>query len=226
MGRSGKNFLSLLENDKVGIFCAFDKDYNVFRAKIHNENLFSHLGFKDIEKCVFLNQIHSHKVIIYDENLKNLSCDGLISKEKNTALCVLSADCLPLILYHESGIIAALHSGRKGSFENILKECVDQITMQNSHLDKNKFHLFILPGICAKNYEIDGEILEFAKKEFKEFVQDNKLDLKALVKFQAQNLGIENIKDCGICSFDDESFFSYRRDKTPKRFVSVVYLKD
>ncbi|EAI8660623.1 laccase, partial [Salmonella enterica subsp. enterica serovar Typhi] len=24
----------------------------------------------------------------------------------------------------------------------------------------------------------------------------------------------------------DESFFSYRRDKTPKRFVSVVYLKD
>ncbi|EAJ7498740.1 laccase, partial [Campylobacter jejuni] len=70
------------------------------------------------------------------------------------------------------------------------------------------------------------EILEFAKKEFKEFVQDDKLDLKALVKFQAQNLGIENIKDCGICSFDDESFFSYRRDKTPKRFVSVVYLKD
>ncbi|MPP27300.1 laccase, partial [Campylobacter jejuni] len=188
MGRSRKNFLSLLENDKVGIFCAFDKDYNVFRAKIHNENLFSHLGFKDIEKCVFMDQIHSHKVIIYDENLKNLSCDGLISKEKNIALCVLSADCLPLILYHESGIIAALHSGRKGSFENILKECVDQITMQNSHLDKNKFHLFILPGIfhlfilpgiCAKNYEIDGEILEFAKKEFKEFVQDDKLDLKA-----------------------------------------------
>ncbi|EGC5000189.1 laccase, partial [Campylobacter jejuni] len=26
MGRSRKNFLSLLENDKVGIFCAFDKD--------------------------------------------------------------------------------------------------------------------------------------------------------------------------------------------------------
>lgn len=67
MGRSGKNFLSLLENDKVGIFCAFDKDYNVFRAKIHNENLFSHLGFKDIEKCVFMDQIHSHKVIIYEK---------------------------------------------------------------------------------------------------------------------------------------------------------------
>ncbi|EOI0775062.1 TPA: laccase, partial [Campylobacter coli] len=26
-------------------------------------------------------------------------------------------------------------------------------------------------------------------------------------------------------SFDDKTFYSYRRDKTLKRFVSVVYLK-
>ncbi|HEG5530540.1 TPA: laccase domain-containing protein [Campylobacter coli] len=225
MGRSGENCLSLLENQKVSVFCAYDKDYNIFRAKVHKENLFSHLGFKDIEKCVFMDQIHSNKVEIYDENLKNLSCDGLISIEKNTALCVLSADCLPLILWHESGITAALHSGRKGSFENILKECVDKIYTKNPNLDMQKFHLFILPSICAKNYEIDGEILEFARVEFKDFLDERKLDLKALVKFQAQNLGIKNIIDSNICSFDDKTFYSYRRDKTLKRFVSVVYLK-
>lgn len=225
MGRSGENYLSLLDNQKVSVFCAYNKDYNIFRAKVHKENLFSHLGFKDIEKCVFMDQIHSSKVEIYDENLKNLSCDGLISIEKNTALCVLSADCLPLILWHESGIIVALHSGRKGSFENILKECVDKIYTKNPNLDMQKFHLFILPSICAKNYEIDGEILEFARVEFKDFLDERKLDLKALVKFQAQNLGIKNIIDSNICSFDDKTFYSYRRDKTLKRFVSVVYLK-
>ncbi|EAJ6635104.1 laccase [Campylobacter coli] len=225
MGRSGENCLSLLKNQKVSVFCAYDKDYNIFRAKVHKENLFSHLGFKDIEKCVFMDQIHSNKVEIYDENLKNLSCDGLISIEKNTALCVLSADCLPLILWHESGVIAALYSGRKGSFENILKECVDKIYTKNPNLDMQKFHLFILPSICAKNYEIDGEILEFARVEFKDFLDERKLDLKALVKFQAQNLGIKNIIDSNICSFDDKTFYSYRRDKTLKRFVSVVYLK-
>ncbi|CDG57135.1 COG1496: Uncharacterized conserved protein [Campylobacter coli 76339] len=225
MGRSGENYLSLLDNQKVSVFCAHDKDYNIFRAKVHKENLFSHLGFKDIEKCVFMDQIHSSKVEIYDESLENLSCDGLISIEKNTALCVLSADCLPLILWHESGIIVALHSGRKGSFENILKECVDKICAKNPNLDMQKFHLFILPSICSKNYEIDGEILEFAKVEFKDFLNERKLDLKALVKFQAQNLGIKNIIDSNICSFDDGAFYSYRRDKTSKRFVSVVYLK-
>ncbi len=225
MGRSGENYLSLLDNQKVSVFCAYDKDYNIFRAKVHKENLFSHLGFKDIEKCVFMDQIHSSKVEIYDESLENLSCDGLISIEKNTALCVLSADCLPLILWHESGVIAALHSGRKGGFENILKECVDKIYTKNPNLDMQKFHLFILPSICAKNYEIDGEILEFAKVEFKDFLYERRLDLKALVKFQAQNLGIKNIVDSNICSFDDKTFYSYRRDKTSKRFVSVVYLK-
>uniref|UniRef100_UPI0014947B9D laccase domain-containing protein n=1 Tax=Campylobacter coli TaxID=195 RepID=UPI0014947B9D len=82
-----------------------------------------------------------------------------------------------------------------------------------------------VPSICAKNYEIDGEILEFARVEFKDFLDERKLDLKALVKFQAQNLGIKNIIDSNICSFDDKTFYSYRRDKTLKRFVSVVYLK-
>ncbi|ECR3049310.1 laccase, partial [Campylobacter coli] len=61
--------------------------------------------------------------------------------------------------------------------------------------------------------------------KFKNFLNERKLDLKALVKFQAQNLGIKNIIDSNICSFDDEAFYSYRRDKTSKRFVSVVYLK-
>ncbi|EAL5981761.1 laccase, partial [Campylobacter coli] len=34
MGRSGENCLSLLKNQKVSVFCAYDKDYNIFRAKV------------------------------------------------------------------------------------------------------------------------------------------------------------------------------------------------
>ncbi|RQD69303.1 laccase [Campylobacter hepaticus] len=226
MGRYRQNFLSLLDNEKVGIFCAYDKDYSSFRAKIYYENIFSHLGIKGIKHCVFMDQIHSNRVMVYDKNFDCFACDGLISREKNTALCVLSADCLPLILYHESGIIAALHSGRKGSFENILKVCLDKICLENLILDFNALHLFILPGICVKNYELSGEILEFAKQNFQAFIKENKLDLKALVKFQAKNLGIRHIQDCKICSFENEDFFSYRRNQTTKRFVSVIYLKE
>ncbi|WP_348519078.1 laccase domain-containing protein [Campylobacter sp. CCS1377] len=225
MAGSGKNYLPLLENEQVSVFCAFGEDFSVFKDKILDENLFSkHAVF--IEKCVFMNQIHSNKVMFYpDINHANFTCDGLISSQKNTALCVLSADCLPLLLWHKSGIIAALHSGRQGSFDNILKVALQSIKKQNKDINSDDFILIIGPGICGKNYEINGEVLQYAKNHFKKFLQDKKLDLKSLVKKQAQNLGIKNIIDCNICTFSDERFFSYRKNQTPKRFVSVIALK-
>ena len=222
MAGSGKNFLSLLDDEKVSIFCAYDKDYSGFKGKICSENLFSHLGFEGIEKCVFMEQFHSNLVEIYSENSMLFKCDGLMSDKKGIALCVLSADCLPLILYHKNGFIAALHSGRKGSFENILKKCCDKF---DKKLDLSEMKLFILPAISFENYEIGGEILDFTRLNFKDFLVGNKLDLKALVKFQAKNLGIKDVEDSEICTFKDDRFFSYRKDKTQKRFVSVVYLK-
>lgn len=224
MGRSGKNFLSLLDNDKVKIFCAFDKDYNPNRAKIYHQNLFSDF-LQESKTCVFMDQIHSNIVEDFDENFSNFSCDGLFSTQKELALCVLSADCLPLLLWHEKGVIAALHSGRKGSFENILKVCVEKISKKFPDLERENFHLFIAPGICGQNYALSGEVLKEAKAKFKDFVKEDKLDLKALVKFQAKELGIRKINTLDICTFEDEKFFSYRRNQTPKRFVSGIVLK-
>ncbi|MBS4240531.1 laccase [Campylobacter vulpis] len=226
MGRSRKNFISVLETKKVSIFCAYDKDYSEFRAKIWQENLFEHLGFEKIKKCVFMNQIHSNKVEIYDANFHNFSCDGLITKEKNIALCVLSADCLPLILYHKKGFIAALHSGREGTFKNILKEALSQFKNLDLTLKNEDFILFILPSICQKNYKLSGTILNYTQKHFAPFLRDDKLDLKTLAKEQARTLGLKNINDLEICSFEDKNLFSYRRNQTKKRFVSVIYLKE
>ncbi|MCX2682536.1 polyphenol oxidase family protein [Campylobacter sp. MIT 21-1685] len=226
MGRCGENFISVLDNDDISVFCAFDKDYNIFRAKAHKENVFAHLGFESIDTCVFMNQIHSNYVQIYNHNTENFSCDGLITSYRNLALCVLSADCLPLLLWHKSGIIAALHSGREGSFGNILGVCVEAICEKNPHLNTDGFHLFIMPGICGRDYEIDGEILDFAKIYFSQFLNKKRLDLKALVKSQAQDLGIQKITDLGICTYEDKKFYSYRLDKNPKRFASVIVLKE
>ncbi|HEC1751956.1 TPA: peptidoglycan editing factor PgeF, partial [Campylobacter lari] len=177
------------------------------------------------KKCVFLNQIHSNIITQYNKDF-HFNADGVISNEKNVALCILSADCLPLLLYDDKNkAIAALHSGRKGCFENILKEAV--LKMQESFNTQTKnLKLIISAGICAKNYEINGEVLNYSKEKFAPFLHKNKLDLKALVKFQAKELGVSDIFDINLCTFDDERFFSYRKDQTPKRIVSVIYLKE
>lgn len=222
MGASGKNRLSLLENEKCVAFCDFGRDFMGFRGKITGDIF----DAKFIKKCVFMSQIHSNLVEIYDEKREIYECDGLITNEKNIALCVLSADCLPLILWHKNGFIAALHSGRKGSFENILSEAIKAIKRRDESLKNEDFTLIIAPGICGKNYEISGEILAYARENFGKFLNEkNGLNLKGIIKNQAKNLGIKNVIDTEICTFDDTRFFSYRRDKTASRFVSVVLLK-
>lgn len=222
MATSRQNHITLLENDFMKAFIAFGFDYNIFRAKIHS-NVFP--WEKSIKKCIFLNQIHSNIITHYNKDF-HFNADGVISSEKNTALCILSADCLPLFLYdNKSKTIAALHSGRKGCFENILKEAVLKM-QKNFNTQAKNLKLIISAGIGAKNYELNGELLTYSKKHFAPFLHENKLDLKALVKFQAKELEIKDIFDINLCTFDDERFFSYRKNQTPKRIVSAIYLKD
>ncbi len=193
-----------------------------FRGQVVVQNIFAK---PFIKKAVFMRQIHSNLVNFYAPSGEIYECDGLISSEKGVALCVLSADCLPLLLWHKKGFVAALHSGRKGCFENILANAVKAIKSRDESLENGGFTLLIAPGICQKNYEISGEILALAKEKFAEFVSENRLDLKGIVRRQAQELGICDIRDCDICSFEDERFFSYRRGDLEKRFVSVIVLK-
>ncbi|MCW0247425.1 polyphenol oxidase family protein [Campylobacter lari] len=223
MATNRQDYITLLENDFAKAFVVFDKDYNIFREKIIPYSVFDF--DTNIQTCVFLNQIHSNIVSVYDDNF-NINCDGIISDKKNTALCILSADCLPLLLYDEDKkTICALHSGRKGCFENILKEAI--LKMQaNFQSNIKDINLIISAGICGLHYEINGEILKFSQEKFSEFLINNKyLDLKKMVKSQASNLGIKKIIDINICTYDDERFFSYRKNQTLKRIVSAIYLK-
>ena len=218
-----ENFLSLLDNEFCTAFCAFGRDFMGFRGLIVEKQIFN-LPF--IKKAVFMEQIHSNLVEFYEPKREKYECDGLMSDKVGVGLCVLSADCLPLLLWHKKGFVAALHSGRKGCFENILEKAVLAMKAREKSLKNKDFTLIIAPSICGANYELGGEILAYAKANFSKFVSDNRLDLKALVKNQALKLGISDIKDCGICSFDDERFFSYRKNATTQRFASVIVLKD
>ncbi|AJC88027.1 peptidoglycan editing factor PgeF [Campylobacter insulaenigrae] len=223
MATNRQNFITILENEHIKAFVAFDKDYSVFKKQIVGASVFSF--DTNIQTCVFLNQIHSNIVTTYENNF-NINCDGVISYSKNTALCILSADCLPILLYdQDKQIIAALHSGRQGCFQNILKQAVFKMQTNFNSIPKD-IQLIISAGICAKNYEINGEILQYAEKKFPQFLEKNMLDLKKMVKFQANNLGITKILDINICTFEDERFFSYRRNQTSNRIVSAIYLKD
>ena len=82
------------------------------------------LNFK---KIILLNQIHSNKFHFIDKNLKlkknNFEGDALITNKKEFPIAILTADCVPILIYDEKEkMIAAIHAGWKGAFKGIIKK--------------------------------------------------------------------------------------------------------
>ena len=60
------------------------------------------MGCKD-ELLITLNQTHSNEVIYFknEDSIKNkLPGDAIVTKIKNIGICVLAADCAPILLPH------------------------------------------------------------------------------------------------------------------------------
>ena len=118
---------------------------------------------------VLMHQTHSNKVIEIKEIRKKIFSDAIITKTKGLALGVLTADCVPILLYDvENKIIGCIHAGWRGAFSGIIKKTVTKIRKLNS---KNKIYASVGPCINKKSYEVD---LSFYKKFISKTLKNKK----------------------------------------------------
>ena len=85
-------------------------------------------------KLKIINQIHSNKVIMINKRnfSNNFYADGMITKDKNISLAILTADCCPIFIFDkDSSFICCLHSGWKGCYLNIIKVALNKIKKYN-----------------------------------------------------------------------------------------------
>ena len=79
---------------------------------------------------ILMNQTHSNKVIFISEknkNQKKFNSDAVITSLRNLALCVLTADCVPVLLYDENNdLIGCLHAGWKGAISGIIENTINE----------------------------------------------------------------------------------------------------
>ena len=168
---------------------------------------------------VLMHQTHSNKVIeIKKKNFKKkIFSDAIITKIKGIALCVVTADCVPILLFDpKSKIIGCVHAGWKGAFSGIIKNTV--IKMKN-YSSSNKIYACIGPCIGFKNYEVDikffNKFIKQSKKNNKYFKKKNNFkklfNLRKFVTDLLLELGVE-IDHVNRDTFKEKNyFFSYRR---------------
>lgn len=183
----------------------------------------------------FSEQVHSNNVLIVKSSDFDLGCrfrifknvDVLVTKEKNIFLVVKTADCIPILFFEPvKKIIGVAHAGRQGTRLNIVKSSIQKMVEIGAKIDSILIEMG--PAICQQHYEMNQEI-------FQEFVLETnipqkewKLDLKKVIISQLIKEGIpkKNIIDHKICTFEDENYFSFRRDKTSRRQISFIGLSE
>ena len=213
-----------------------DKKENVLK----NLNLVSKkIGCKD-EALITLNQIHSNKVVYFENesSIKNkLHGDAIVTKIKNVAIGILTADCTPILLYdHTKKIIGCIHSGWKGVLNEIIENTIDKFLELNS--DTRDLVAVIGPCIDHHHYEVDHDFYKkflTQSKNNEQFfiISDGKkylFNIRSYISEKLIRLGIKNIDHIKMDTFSDkENFFSYRRskkdnDKDYGRCISVIIM--
>ena len=155
------------------------------------------------KKLILLNQIHSNK--FYFLNKKNINNknrklgDAIITKERKVILGILTADCVPLLIYDKKlKIISAIHAGWKGAYKGIVKKVIKYL-LKNGSESKNLIAA-IGPCINQKNYEVKKDLIsKFLKQNkknkifFKKIKKKTYFSLNKYVYVQLRNLGLKKI---------------------------------
>ena len=221
----------------------FGKDCLIDRELKNRENLERAFAEKNIrsKKNLFVNQVHGNDVVVIDVENKIHGeqglpkADALVTNLRNVAICVITADCSPILFFDaERNVIAAAHAGWRGAKLGVIKNTVAEM----KKLDAKKISAVIGPMIHQKSYEVSSEFLDdflsedLANKKF--FVTIAKpekwlFDLPAYIAEKLYAEGVE-VEDKKIDTYENEkTFFSFRRsthrgEKDCGRNVAVVVI--
>lgn len=169
-----------------------------------------------------MNQAHSNKVVIINEDnkdTKQVTADALITNIKGIAISVLTADCVPILVYEKINcIVACIHAGWKGAVNGIIENTFNQIINMNKD---NSFYVAIGPCIGFKNYEVGKEFYDKFLYENKInekffFSNNNKIffDLRKYVNSKITKYDVKYVENIALDTYaEKEKFFSFRRSK-------------
>jgi hypothetical protein len=221
-GGSKKNYRSLNLSYDVG-----DDPKNV------DENYARLKKALSIDKIFTLKQIHSNRVYyINSNNYKDgLEGDGFFTDEKDLAIGVKVADCLPIYIFDKKfKVIGIAHAGWRSTLAQISKNLVSAIT-QKFGLKPSDLNFVLGPCIEQSCYEVGFELLSQFYNNMpgseRFFVQHNRklyFGLKGLNRSLLRKLGLTEIASLDYCTkCHPDLFYSVRREGITGRNLGLIY---
>ena len=233
-------FLFNQEHIKLTKFSAFNLGCHVgddHKTVLENRNRLTSILPKNI-LTQWLDQVHGNKVIVIKSVTKQaITADAAITKQKNIALAIMTADCLPILLSTKQGDeIAAIHGGWRPLAGNIIAN-----TLAKMSANTNDIVAWLGPCIGVNVFEVGEEVKDQFIHQSKIFNPAFKLqaslvdqdtaeknnkylaNLALIAKLQLNQLGVSSVSILPHCTYSREKeYFSYRRDGQTGRMATVI----
>ncbi len=221
-------FFSRLGGVSEGIYaslnCGFGSDDSTEHVIENRARVAAELGVTP-QSLLTVYQIHSPNVVTVTSPWNRddaPEADAMVTNTPGIALGILAADCGPVLFADaEAGVIGASHAGWKGAFGGVLGHTLDE--MERLGAKRNRISAAIGPCISQQNYEVGPEFKErfieqdplwrrfFVESPMSESSDRSYFDLPGFIAARLADSGVEQVERLNVCTYADETFFSYRR---------------
>ncbi|MFI5046077.1 MAG: polyphenol oxidase family protein [Acidimicrobiia bacterium] len=182
---------------------------------------------------VWLRQVHGDTVVAVDDlpagdrSTLPPEADAAVTTRSGTALCVLVADCAPIVLVGEDAV-GVVHAGWAGLERGVVGRGVD--ALRRHDVAGAPLRAVLGPCIRPGRYEFGAEDLARLVDRFGPSVAATTLwgtpafDLPAAVRIELARAGVDDLIDVGVCTSASPDHFSHRRDGVTGRQAVVAVL--
>ncbi len=182
------------------------------------------------DRLVWMEQVHGPVVAVVDgpQDGPVAGTDALVTATPGLVLCVLAADCVPVLLTDPvAGVVAAVHAGREGLRRGVLPAALSAM----ASLGARARHVTALlgPAVCGADYEVPEAMqTEVAAGAPAAAVPTRRgtpgLDLRAGLAEILGRAGVTEVVHDPRCTVEDPQLFSHRRDGVTGRQAGLVWL--
>lgn len=179
---------------------------------------------------IWLNQTHSTVVAQASAPTKQvLNADGVFTSSSQVVCSAMTADCLPVLLTNTQGTqVAAVHAGWRGLANGIVENALE--------LFSGEVMAWLGPAIGPQAFEVGEDVLQafvdFDSQAHQAFTPRDiegkwLADMSKLATQRLNKLGVTQVFDSGLCTFQDKNdFYSYRRDGVTGRQATFTWIED
>jgi polyphenol oxidase len=186
----------------------------------------------------FPSQIHETRIVHVTKGMdKSIlkDTDALICSERALCISVMSADCVPILLYDKRNkAVAAVHSGWRGTVAKILTKTLD--AMSETFGTKGEDIIAgIGPSVSQENYEVGEEVVGEVTRAFDRHHEllipqppnKAKLDLWRANELQLIEFGVrpQSIEISDLCTIKNNHHFFSARKGDAGRFAAGILLR-